>query len=131
MLGRYWWIIVIVLAVLLIGMFVGVYNKLVAYRNRYKNAFAQIEVQLQRRHDLIPIVVEDERERRLPDVGLLELTDAERGERMLVDTSDRRMRRRFASLADARRDLQTDTFRRLGADPIRISTGESWSRIRS
>ena len=81
---------------------------------------------LRRRHDLIPIVVEDERERRLPDVGLLELTDAERGERMLVDTSDRRMRRRFAALADARRDLQTDTFRRLGADPIRVSTGEGF-----
>jgi len=81
---------------------------------------------LRQRHDLIPIVVEDERERRLPDVGLLELTDAERGDRLVLDTSDRRMRRRFAALADARRELQTDTFRRLGADPIRISTGESF-----
>ena len=81
---------------------------------------------LRQRHDLIPIVVEDERERRLPDVGLLELTDAERGDRLVLDTSDRRVRRRFAALADARRELQTDTFRRLGADPIRISTGESF-----
>ncbi len=81
---------------------------------------------LRQRHDLIPIVVEDERERRLPNIGLLELTDAEHGDRLLVDTSDRRMRRRFAALADARRDLQVDTFRRLGADPIRISTGENF-----
>ncbi|MGA1017808.1 MAG: DUF58 domain-containing protein [Phycisphaerales bacterium] len=81
---------------------------------------------LRQRHALIPIVVEDERERRLPNIGLLELTDAEHGDRLLVDTSDRRMRRRFAALADARRDLQVDTFRRLGADPIRISTGENF-----
>jgi LemA protein len=37
---------------------IGVYNALVTYRNRYKNAFAQIEVQLKRRHDLIPNMVE-------------------------------------------------------------------------
>jgi len=37
---------------------VGVYNKLVAQRNRYQNAFAQIDVQLKRRYDLIPNLVE-------------------------------------------------------------------------
>jgi LemA protein len=39
-------------------MVTGIYNKLVTYRNRYKNAFAQIEVQLKRRYDLIPNMVE-------------------------------------------------------------------------
>ncbi len=51
-------IIVGVVVVLLILMVVGIYNKLVALRNRYKNAFAQIDVQLKRRHDLIPNLVE-------------------------------------------------------------------------
>jgi LemA protein len=37
---------------------VGVYNKLIALKNRYQNAFAQIEVQLKRRYDLIPNLVE-------------------------------------------------------------------------
>ena len=37
---------------------VGVYNRLVALRNRFKNAFAQIDVQLKRRYDLIPNLVE-------------------------------------------------------------------------
>lgn len=37
---------------------VGIYNKLVALRNRFKNAYAQIDVQLKRRYDLIPNLVE-------------------------------------------------------------------------
>ena len=45
-------------AVVLVAMVTGIYNKLVTYLNRYKNAFAQIEVQLKRRHDLIPNMVE-------------------------------------------------------------------------
>src|SRR3954467_14739134 len=36
----------------------GIYNKLVALKNRYQNAFSQIEVQLKRRYDLIPNLVE-------------------------------------------------------------------------
>jgi LemA protein len=45
--------------VVLLGVFlVGVFNRLVALRNRYQNAFSQIEVQLKRRHDLIPNLVE-------------------------------------------------------------------------
>src|SRR4026207_289240 len=38
--------------------FVSIYNRLVGGRNAYKNAFAQIDVQLTRRHDLIPNLVE-------------------------------------------------------------------------
>ena len=45
-------------AVVLVAIVTGIYNKLVTYRNRYKNAFAQIEVQLKRRHDLIPNMIE-------------------------------------------------------------------------
>ena len=45
--------------VLVVAMFVaGIYNRLVALRNRFKNAFAQIDVQLKRRNDLIPNLVE-------------------------------------------------------------------------
>ncbi len=51
-------IIFAVVAVVLIGFVVGVYNKLVTMRNRYKNAYAQIDVQLKRRYDLIPNLVE-------------------------------------------------------------------------
>jgi len=50
-------IIVVVLLVLVLWV-VGIYNRLVELRNRFKNAFAQIDVQLKRRHDLIPNLVE-------------------------------------------------------------------------
>jgi LemA protein len=49
-------ILVVVAALLFYG--VGIYNRLVALKNRYQNAFAQIEVQLKRRYDLIPNLVE-------------------------------------------------------------------------
>jgi LemA protein len=54
------WALIIVLVVLVIlGLFlVGIFNRLVALRNRFKNAFSQIDVQLKRRYDLIPNLVE-------------------------------------------------------------------------
>jgi LemA protein len=48
----------LVLAIIVVALVVGVYNKLVTMRNRYKNAYAQIDVQLKRRYDLIPNLVE-------------------------------------------------------------------------
>jgi LemA protein len=51
------WVIIGIAVVLLI-MFIAIYNGLVRLRNQMKNAWAQIDVQLKRRHDLIPNLVE-------------------------------------------------------------------------
>lgn len=51
-------IIAIVVSVALIGLLITIYNRLVSLRNRFKNGFSQIDVQLQRRYDLIPNLVE-------------------------------------------------------------------------
>ena len=50
-------IIVIAIVVILVLVFVGIYNGLVGRRNRVDEALGQIEVQLKRRHDLIPNLV--------------------------------------------------------------------------
>jgi LemA protein len=51
-------IAVAVFFVIFIPMLIGIYNRLVTMRNRYKNAYSQIDVQLKRRYDLIPNLVE-------------------------------------------------------------------------
>ncbi len=51
-------IVLLVVVIGVVGFIVGIYNKLVTMRNRYKNAYAQIDVQLKRRYDLIPNLVE-------------------------------------------------------------------------
>jgi LemA protein len=51
-------IVLLVLALLTVITAVSIYNKLVGLRNRFKNAYAQIDVQLKRRYDLIPNLVE-------------------------------------------------------------------------
>ena len=51
-------LVLCVIALIVCVWGISVYNSLVALRNRFKNAFAQIDVQLTRRHDLIPNLVE-------------------------------------------------------------------------
>lgn len=53
-----WIWIIIGIIVIVIFIFIGIYNGLVRSRNQVKNAWAQIDVQLKRRHDLIPNLVE-------------------------------------------------------------------------
>jgi len=53
-----WVIIIVVIVVVLAGILVALYNKLVRLRNRAENAWAQVDVQLRRRYDLIPNLVE-------------------------------------------------------------------------
>lgn len=51
-------LVILAILIILIFMIIGIYNGLIALKNQVKNAYAQIEVQLKRRHDLIPNLVE-------------------------------------------------------------------------
>jgi LemA protein len=52
------WIVVLVIVAVVVFWAVGAYNRLISLRNKFRNAFAQIDVQLKRRYDLIPNLVE-------------------------------------------------------------------------
>ena len=72
------WIFLAVV-VALIAFAIAMYNRLVALRNRYKNAFSQIDVQLKRRYDLIPNLVEAAKGYLQHERGTLEAVVAARG----------------------------------------------------
>lgn len=80
------------------------------------------------RHQVIVVSVGDPRERELPAVGLLTLVDPETGERLEVQTSDRRVRERFAAAAAEQRRRHADLVRRAGARHLALSTDRDWLR---
>lgn len=79
---------------------------------------------LARRHDCVGIHCWDQRERELPDVGLLRVRDIESGAERWLDTHHPELRKQYTRLFDERRAHATSLFRRAGADLISIpSTG--------
>ena len=80
-----------------------------------------------RRHDLIAVVLEDPREATLPPVGLVELEDAETGDRYVVDTGDPRVREAFAREAAAARTVRDRMLRSADVDAIFVSTDRPYT----
>ncbi len=78
------------------------------------------------RHDLIPVVLRDPAELRLPSCGLMEFADGESGQTVFVDTASPAVRRRYEETA-ARRDRELmKKLRKCGADPLLIETDRDW-----
>jgi uncharacterized protein (DUF58 family) len=75
-----------------------------------------------RRHDLIALRITDPRERELPAVGLLELEDAETGERLLLDTNSRQLREAYAMAARHKTEALRQLASSAGVDLVEIST---------
>jgi uncharacterized protein (DUF58 family) len=89
----------------------------------YENALAV----LSRRHDVVPVVVSDPIEEKLPDLGgLWPLTDAETGEQVLVDLSDARTRNLYEARAKERVEKREKIFRKLSLDAVRVSPGDDY-----
>jgi len=75
-----------------------------------------------KRHDLVAVTVVDPREVRLPDVGLVELEDAETGEIVLVDTGSSAIRKRYERLGREQSERFRDLFSSMGVDQIEVRT---------
>lgn len=79
-----------------------------------------------RRHDLILVNVADERELRMPNVGLLELIDNETGRRVTVDTRSRRWRKHYERSAVKTQNDRERFLRQSRIDCIQIRTGQPY-----
>jgi uncharacterized protein (DUF58 family) len=78
------------------------------------------------RHDVLAVEIVDPRELDLPNVGLLEIIDPESGERREIQTSSRKLRRRYSAAARAQRDDIARSIREAGADHLVLSTDRDW-----
>jgi len=78
------------------------------------------------KHDLIAIRVTDQREKTMPNVGMVRMLDAETGKQMWVDTGSAAVRRQLSRWAELKgRELDT-LFSKLGIDMVKVYTGEDY-----
>lgn len=81
-----------------------------------------------RKHDIVGIRVFDRREAEMPDVGIVELQDAETGRKVWVDTSSRGVRDTYRRNWQAMSHAIDTTLKRCRTDSITVSTGEDYVR---
>jgi uncharacterized protein (DUF58 family) len=79
-----------------------------------------------KRHDLVAVTVVDPREVRLPNVGLVELEDAETGEIVLIDTGSAGIRKRYERLGREQSDRFRELFSSMGVDQIEVMTDRDY-----
>lgn len=81
-----------------------------------------------RKHDVVTLRVYDPRENQLPPVGMMYLRDAETGEQMWVDTSDKKLREAYEKYAFVREKELDAIFKRSGVDVANIRSDEDYVR---
>jgi uncharacterized protein (DUF58 family) len=81
-----------------------------------------------RKHDVVALQVYDIRETELPNVGLVKLKDAETGERIWVDTSDKRLRTTYKHAWGESQLAIQKTFTKSGVDLVSMSTSDDYVR---
>ena len=81
-----------------------------------------------RKHDVVALRVYDLRENQLPPVGMMYLRDAETGEQMWVDTSDKKLREAYEKYAFVREKELDAIFKRSGVDVANIRSDEDYVR---
>jgi uncharacterized protein (DUF58 family) len=79
-----------------------------------------------RRHDLIALRIQDEREMTLPNIGILTLEDAETRDQIEINTADRNVRARFAAAAEEKQTELKRVLRQNRIDRIDLRTGDDY-----
>jgi len=79
-----------------------------------------------KKHDIVTLRIYDEREKELPNIGLIKIMDAESGEMKWIDTSNKHTRIHFAAEAKRKDDYLKELFNKSGVDSANISTSESY-----
>ena len=79
-----------------------------------------------RKHDLIGIVLDDRREKEIPNIGLVKLADAETGAERWIDTGSKRVRTQMLSDRKEREKLRNSIFVKSNLDRIEVTTGSNY-----
>jgi len=79
-----------------------------------------------RKHDLIGIVLDDRREKEIPNIGLVKLADAETGAERWIDTSSKRVRSQMISDRKEKEKMRNSIFTRSGLDRIEVTTSSNY-----
>ena len=91
-----------------------------------RNDFEQVLTICNRKHDVVALQVYDPLAKELPDVGLLNVVDAETGHEMYIDTSDRRLRNAHRSYCEHRQKVLDEVFSRSNVDNVSIATNQDY-----
>ncbi len=81
------------------------------------------------KHDLIALRVFDQREKELPDVGFIQVLDAESRQKKWIDTSSRRVRMDYGNWWQKTSDDLKDIFSKNGVDNVNLETGRDYVRV--
>lgn len=81
-----------------------------------------------KRHDLVAVEIRDPAERMLPAMGLVEVSDPETGERLLIDTDSRQWRERYQSIRRQEFEKRQSFLRKAGVDQLVVETDKPFER---
>lgn len=81
---------------------------------------------LNKRHDVVAVLVRDRAEIEMPAVGLIEFVDAESGEIILIDTAGGKFRKQYSKKSAQRNDRLQETLRSIGVDCVSVSTDKPY-----
>lgn len=104
-------------------------NSLVFFISDFPENSCELELKAYaKKYDIVPVVVSDPIEMEMPDVKFLELTDSETGERIIVDSGDKKFRDWFKGNANKCRRERERLFRGAGLDYIEAATDKPFTK---